>query len=100
MDKEIEIQIDDEGNLQSIYDDQLNDLYKSLGAVRVERASDVEWEDKGWTVRCHKNPGKALRWVNEHIKVSCNGNIVHFESREEALKYEVKNFWELIGETK
>lgn len=106
--EEIEIKIDEEGNLKSIYKDELRPLYKALGGIlSVGRASDVEWEDiewvgQGWTVRSHKNPKRALRHKKKMFKraiiVSEEGPIVFFNSREDALACEVKHFWELIGE--
>jgi len=98
MDKELEVRITEDGNLESIYKDDLTDLYSDLGRVTVERASDVEFENGGWTVRCHKDPQKAIRTIDDKISVGYVGNIVSFKSRESALAKEVELFWELIGE--
>jgi hypothetical protein len=97
--KQLEIKIDPEGNFQSIHDDQLNELCNDLGAVSVERASNVEWESGGWTVRSHKDPQRALRLVEGCVIVSneTEAPIQHFETREAAIQSELKNFWALIG---
>lgn len=95
---EIEIKIDEEGNLKSIYRDDLIGLYNELGTVNVSRASDVEYEGKGWTVRKHSDPEIALRLENDAIIVSRVGQLIYFTTREEALKEEVKHFWEIMGD--
>jgi hypothetical protein len=96
MNKQLEIVIDESGDCTSIYDDSMNDLYKALGTAKIDRASDVEWESGGWTVRSHKNPTKALRIVDGCVTVSTEGPIAYFESREEALSSEIANFWKLL----
>lgn len=100
---DLEIKIDTDGNLRSIYKDELMGLYMTLGTPTVSRASDVEWEDNhGWTVRCHDKPERALRFAKDKacaIIVSTEGQIVYFSNREAALREEVAHFWELIGET-
>jgi hypothetical protein len=96
----IKLRIQPDGSIDCIYDD---DLVTLLGgeAAQVCRASNVEWlvidGRSGWTVRSAKDPDLALRtfdWCR--WRPSYLGTIVTFQTREEALKEEVKFFWELF----
>jgi hypothetical protein len=93
------------GTIEGIYKDG---LAEDLGAEtkEVRRASLIEWEDikvaKGWTVRSAHNPKLAIRMgfgSPLQLLVSASdvvGNVAVFLSREMALEYEQKFFWELL----
>lgn len=94
---DLEFQIDEAGDVLGIYNDSLLPLYNELGTLEVHRASNVEFEDGGWSVRSHHDPKKALRLDQKRaIIVGTEGPLAVFKTREEALFFEVKNFWELI----
>lgn len=46
----IELSIDSNGNVRSIYTDEALELYEALGSYTVTRASNVEPQSNGWTV--------------------------------------------------
>lgn len=103
--EEVSFVIGPGGTVEGIYKDG---LAEALGAEtkEVRRASLVEWEDikvaKGWTVRAAHNPELAIRMSCSsplQLMVSASdvvGNVAVFISREMALEYEQKFFWELL----
>lgn len=101
MKNEFDLKITPDGTIETIYQDGLEDLAKEMGGevAQVCRASNVEWEEigtrKGWSVRSAKRPDFALRRLYDAIEPGLVGNIVLFETREEALTEELKFFWEL-----
>lgn len=105
MKDQFEVIVGPGGTVEGIYQDG---LAEALGAEtkEVRRASLVEWEDikvaQGWTVRAAHNPKLAIRMSFDpplHLLVtdsSVVGNVAVFISREMALEYEQKFFWELM----
>jgi hypothetical protein len=85
------------GTAKMIYHDEEKPLMDKLGKFTVTRASHVEWEDNGWTVRSAKNPELAIRKNKGAQVVSTEGDLVKFLTREEALKAEVDAFWSIVG---
>jgi hypothetical protein len=109
MKEQLKFRIGPGGKIETIYKDGIEDFAEKVGAdvSTVCRASHVEWEEsqyaKGWTVRSAKNPKLALCDEFGTVKVAEPGQHCHlmfFKTREEALRYEVKFFWELIGKGK
>lgn len=106
MKDRFELRITQDGSIEGIYQDGLAQLLDA-NEVRVCRASNVEWEEspdgieKGWTVRSAKDPELAIRWRNVGLEldqhVVHSGILVFFNNREDALKQEVKFFWDLLG---
>lgn len=107
MSDSIELQVLPTGRIRTIYKDERQVLYDALGPNwKVQRASNVEWEDGGWSVRAAHNPELAIRWAlepEEDLKfhsltfgVSTEGEIVLFSTREEALLEETKAFFQLL----
>jgi hypothetical protein len=97
----IELQFTPDGKVRSIYKDENLPIFSKLGTVQVSRASNVEWEDGGWTVRAAHDPELAIRGTPTNdgkfkLGVSKTGLILHFETRESALKTEVEFFWALL----
>ena len=84
------------GQAKMIYHDEERPLMDKLGKLTVTRASNVEWEDDGWTVRSAKNPDLAIRKHKDREVVSTEGDIVKFPTREAALKAEVDAFWSIV----
>lgn len=106
-----QIQISPTGKVTYVYDDVLALTLKTLGELKVGRASNVEWEDylipstgqryTGWTVRSAAQP--LYRFLQRSpadgsIEVTHNGGGLpaFFPTREEALREEVAHFWELL----
>jgi hypothetical protein len=98
-----DIIINKDGSIDAVYQDGLAD---ALGAeeTRICRVSNVEWEEndgkKGWTVRSAHSPSYCyLRRsaIDGYIEVTTNGHghPAMFKTREDALEWEVKFFWEL-----
>ena len=58
----IELSIDVEGNVRTIYTDEALELYEALGSYTVKRASHVEphISGKGWTVDLRPVGGPIL----------------------------------------
>lgn len=110
MDDRFELIIDSDGNIQTIYRDGIEELANEMGAEisTVCRASHVEPEEidgrKGWTVRSAKNPEFALRttdWCTWKPGFEDAGQVTVFPTRDEAIKEEIRFFWELLrAETK
>ncbi len=105
MKDSFDLVIDQEGNIEGIYQD---DLAAALGAEikEVKRASHVEWEKaggwEGWTVRSALDPEIAIRLVIKdgafQQVVGREGDIAVFTTREAALEAEVRFFWEIVGQ--
>lgn len=107
MKDSFEIKIDTDGIIRTVHQEGIESFAKEIGGEISTscRASDVEWEDfgsnkKGWTVRSAYNNKLALRHSADK-EVLCNENeelsVVVFETREEAIKWELKFFWELLA---
>lgn len=102
--KAIAINFTPQGVMRSIYKDELLPLYESLGKPKVQRASNVEWEESsdgsGWTVRSAHDPELAIRSILQDCcykrVVSRIGDLLVFVTREAALEAEVEHFWELL----
>lgn len=118
-----ELEIGPDGTIKTIYQDGIEEFAQELGAEvsTVCRASNVEWEEaseplnkrfpatKGWSVRSARNglvalrhqsdfnPGIGERYIDS---VVCSDNvnlaIILFQTREDALTYEEKFFWQLM----
>lgn len=122
MKETFELEIGPDGTIKTIYQDGIEEFAAELGAdvSSVCRASEVEWEvvmplnarfpdTKGWSVRSARdglvalrhqsnlNPGIGDRYIDTIV---CSSNlslaIVLFQTREEALTYEEKFFWQLM----
>ena len=101
-----EIAVGTNGMVETIYKDELADIYRKLGkVVDIKRASHIEWEDnpdgKGWTVRAAHNPRLVLRkgrTPNDLYAVSADDTlaIVYFDLRATALVAERTHFWDLL----
>jgi hypothetical protein len=106
----VEFEFSPTGTVRSIYKDELQPVFKELGKQKVQRASNVEWEespdgrDNGWTVRAAHDPELAVRAVLKDSAyrrvVSKNGELLYFTTREHALEAEVEHFWELLPHSK
>ena len=85
------ISIDPNGTVRTLYTDWID--LRDFGPLHVERASNVEWDEKygGWTVQfsdgtwlCEDDLG-FRRWQGEYeVGVTCR-----FDRREDALAAEV-----------
>ena len=62
----IELSIDVNGNVRTIYSDEALELYKALGSYTVKRASHVEPQDNGWTVDLTPVGGPAPGRIYRH----------------------------------
>jgi hypothetical protein len=108
MKNEFELKIASDGTIETIYQDGLEEFTKEMGGevAQVCRASNVEFEiigrRKGWSVRAAHDPELAIRLNPELLGwgPSRRGNILLFETREEALKEEVRFFWQLLEKGK
>src|SRR3954469_23892055 len=108
MTEEIKLQITETGTIRSIYKDGLSQEIRDLLGAKmvVNRASNVEWEEidgkGGWTVRAANDPELAIRqgsWegfptMTLSKDINFYKKVYMFETREEALKAEVRYFWE------
>mgnify|MGYP001608309897 CR=1 FL=1 len=49
------------GGIRAVYDDRLLPLFDALGSVRIERASEVEWDSSSreW-LAVHKASGQVI----------------------------------------
>lgn len=102
MKKRFELTIAPDGTIGTIYQKGLEKFAKDMGGevAQVCRASNVEFEvigrRKGWSVRSAKRPEFAIRITDERgMLPGLVGNIILFQTREEALKMELKFFREL-----
>ena len=99
----MKFRVETNGDLIVMYKDDRIDFIKELGEVSVDRASHVEWSKDlgGWVVKAAHDNELALRKDNEgKIVVTNSGDLAVFLNRKEALKEEVKAFWNLIPEGK
>jgi hypothetical protein len=107
--KELNLDFGTDGVIRSIYDDKLVKFSEDVGDMaQVCRLSHVEWEElggkKGWTVRAAHDTELAIRTLGPpssrgpFVGVSRRQEYpVHvFETREEALKYEVRDSDQLM----
>lgn len=121
--REFVLDIGSDGVIRTIYKDELKEIAEDMkGEIStVCRASNVEWEvvekplnarfpaTKGWSVRSAHNPTLALRWessLNAGIgdrytdNLVCSDNehlaIALFESRDNAIKWEIHFFADLL----
>lgn len=105
--EELSFEIGNDGTIRTIYKDDLPEVADAIGAElsHICRASNVEWERyndtiKGWTVRAAHEPNLAIRVRDGEYVVASNGlypaDLAFFDTREEALKWEVKLFWSLL----
>jgi hypothetical protein len=77
----------------------------------VKRASKIEYEEvaidneikRGWSIRAEHDPELALRmkyeanrFVDFVVSKDPSLPIIVFHKREEALRFEVEKFWELL----
>lgn len=103
MKDQFELRIGPGGSIESIYDDGLVKLAQDLGAdvSAVCRASTVEWEEidgrKGWVVRSAHDPELAIR-VTDWCRwgPAREGALLMFQTREAALREEIRFFWKLL----
>jgi hypothetical protein len=102
MKEQFDLVIGEDGSIEAIYQDG---LAQALGAktVDVKRASHVEFERVddvvyGWTVRSAKDPSYAIGIADDGSYCLRQGSTVYFADREEALKQEVKFFWDIVKE--
>lgn len=103
VDAKLEVSISADGGVRAYYNDDVPELGKELGTMKIERASNIEWEDEyeGWTIRAAHDPTLALRFVDgAGVVISREGEMASFTSREEALKEEIHYFWELAEKPK
>lgn len=105
MKNEFTVRITEEGDVDAIYQDGLAEVLDAE-TKEVRRASNVEFEtidDKGgWTVRSAHDTELAIRRQapcclkpGPAYMVGTVGKLAMFDSREDALKWEVRFFWEL-----
>jgi hypothetical protein len=112
----IDLKVLPDGRVIFPYDDKAVSLLEEAGisVKRVERASNIEWESQGWTVRAAHDRELAVRWeppreppegVEEsrlgRVPTRCvskEGPIIYFKTREGALEVEKQLFWQLIPE--
>lgn len=118
--KKVTFEVDDDGTIRTIYSDDLSAFAEKIGGEisTVCRASNVEWEviekpinarfpqTKGWSVRAVHDPELALRIRSSPAMGSYTDTLVCsrepylaialFDSRENAIKEEVKFFFELL----
>lgn len=107
--KELNLDVGPDGVIRSIYSDDLNKVAEGIGTIAlVCRLSNVEWEEiggkKGWTVRAAHDTEIAIRTLGTpssrgpFVGVSKRPeHPIHvFETREEALKYEVRDSDQLM----
>ena len=92
----MEFRVTEDGVLQNIYSDEAAEIVNELGVVDVQRLSDVEFEDGGWTVRSHTRRELALREQCGLIGLSTEGELVKFKTRAEALENEIAVVWEIL----
>ena len=100
------------GNIETMYDDGIEEFAKDIGAdvAQVCRASLVEREgpfspnpeyNGGWTVRAAHNTKMAARYATPvHADITLSDNeeltLVYFATRQQALNWEIANFWRLL----
>jgi hypothetical protein len=106
----IAIKFSPDGKARCIYKDEHLNVYDALGDLKVQRASNVEWEKigglglcdlaEGWSVRSAHDPELAIRIVLENGQyrkvVSKEGEICLFLTRGAALENEIEQFWALL----
>lgn len=114
MKDKIELEIDEDGTIRTIHQEGIENFAAEMGGEISTscRASNVEWEEsngnKGWTVRSAYDNDLAIRWkydINSpevrfaplDFCVSKTGDIAVFPTREEAIVWELKFFWELLA---
>ena len=114
MKDNIELEIDEDGTIRTIHQEGIEAFAEQMGGEISTscRASNVEWEEapngKGWTVRSAYDNDLAIRWKfkNDFEKVqfvpldfcvSKDGEIAVFHTREEAIVWALKFFWELLA---
>lgn len=116
MKDKIELEIDEDGTIRTIHQEGIEDFADAMGGEISTscRASNVEWEefstnpdDRGWTVRSAYDNELAARelLIAPHLKFG-EGEIVcsrdrkleiHcFRTREAAIEWELKHFWQLL----
>jgi hypothetical protein len=93
-DADLEIMVDEDGDVQFIYDDRLAGLFAEDGDVRTARASHVEPWGSGWAADMNPVGGPVLLESGElHGRnprdVSDDPAVVPFKTRGEALAAEV-----------
>lgn len=108
MPDEVNLVINPDGSIDTIYSDKIKTLLESAGGevTQVCRASNVEWEssvvdgvevESGWTVRSAANKEVALRIsASGEAKPDTVGPLVFFKTREAALAEEIAHFWRLL----
>lgn len=102
--KNIQLQISEDGSIRTIYQDGVLPLLEDLAEAKasISRASDVEWEETGWTVRAHHDNELAIRLVVRDGRycrvVAKEGELAIFPNREDALEAERAMFWQLLPE--
>ncbi len=102
--KKVELEVGPTGTMRAYYDDSVAGALKKLGSMSVKRASNVEYEkgkeEEGWTVRAAHDPELAIRVILEGAcfkrVVSKTGDLLFFNTREDALDAELTHFWELL----
>lgn len=106
MKDEVEIEVGPGGTIKTIYQEGIEDFAKEIGAdiTGVCRLSNVEWEvigdAKGWSVRAAHNPEFALRFVVKDgqatFHVATEGDVILFNTRDDALRAESDHIWHLL----
>lgn len=100
--KSIQLEIAEDGTIRTIYQDGILPLLEDLAAAKasISRASDVEWENDGWTVRAHHDTDLAIRLIvrgGAYTRVVAKeGELAVFPNREDALEAERALFWQLL----
>lgn len=110
MEETIELEVLPSGEIRMMYsDEKVKKVADMIGAeiTDVPRASNVEFEKTphgdGWTVRSAHDPDLSIRvygqTVGGHDLLVSNDKelpIAVFPSREDAIKCEIQNFWDLL----
>lgn len=92
------LRFDANGDVEMIYKDDAVPFMEQLGTIEtVTRASHVEWEDGGWTVRAAHDTELAVRYDDDgNLVASREGTIAVFAKRADALREEVNAIWNLV----
>jgi hypothetical protein len=92
----IAIKFSPDGKARCIYKDEHLNVYDALGDLKVQRASNVEWEKIGGLGLCDLAEGIVLENGQYRKVVSKEGEICLFLTRGAALENEIEQFWALL----